>query len=95
MTRRTTLKTAPKPQPKGKRPRCLHCTKELEPQFTEPVMPAKLRDGRRHAERKTWEKANPAQFTGHYGRFRDNRFCGASCGYNWAIAHAPKKKVAA
>jgi hypothetical protein len=87
-------KTAPKPSPKGKRPRCLHCTRELEPQFTQPVMPAKLLDGRRIAERKAWEKENPERFTGHYGRLKDDCFCGASCGYNWAVEHTPVKKRA-
>lgn len=85
-------KPAPKPQPKGKRPRCLHCAKELEPQFIQAVMPARLRDGRRLSERNEWVKANPEEFTGDYGRFRDNLFCGASCGYSWAVDHAPKKK---
>jgi hypothetical protein len=94
MTRKITLKTALKPLPKGKRPRCLHCTKELEPQFIRAAMPAKLRDGRRRAERDVWEKANPSLFTGEYGRFRDNRFCGASCGYNWAVTHSRPKRAA-
>jgi hypothetical protein len=80
-----TKTTVLKPKPKGQRPHCAYCEKELEPQFVQSVMPAKLKDGRRHAEREAWEKANPRQFTGHYGRLKDDRFCGASCGYSLAI----------
>jgi hypothetical protein len=93
-TRKTSPTPAPKPKPRGQRPRCLHCTKELDPQFSEQAMPAKLADGRRHAEREAWMKANPPRFTGSYGRLQDDRFCGASCGYNWAVAHSRPKKVA-
>jgi hypothetical protein len=66
----------------------MHCAKELEPQFIETALPANLLDGRRRAEREAWEKEHPKKFTGGYGRFHDNRFCGMACGYNWAIKHA-------
>src|SRR5271168_3564574 len=96
MTPRKTLNAALKPQPKGQRPHCLSCDKELEPQLIRAAMPTKLLDGRRHAERKAWEKANPVEFTGDYGRFRDNLFCGVTCGYTWAVKqNAPKKRKAA
>ena len=89
-TKSATTKTAPKPaikpSPKGQRPRCLSCQKELDPQYTIASMPAKLLDGRRVAQREAWEKANKPTFTGHYGRFQDDKFCGVSCGYNYAIA---------
>jgi len=80
-----------KPKPKGQRPRCLHCTKELEPQFITQALPPDLADGRRRTQRGAWLKEHPAQFVGDYGRFRDNLFCGAACGYAWAVVHAPKK----
>jgi hypothetical protein len=77
-----------KAKKRGQRPRCLHCTHELIPQYTiSPPMPDRLADGRRKAEREAWEKANPPRFTGNYGRFSDNRFCGLNCGYNYAVAH--------
>jgi hypothetical protein len=79
-----------KPKPKGQRPRCLYCTKELDPQFITEAMPPDLADGRRRTQREAWVKGHPEQFTGDYGRFRDSLFCGASCGYNWAVAHAKK-----
>jgi hypothetical protein len=89
---KTKLKVPLKPKPKGQRPRCLHCEKQLEPQFTQAVMPAQLKDGRRRVERETWEKSHPAQFTGYYGRFSDNCFCGVTCGYNWAISRAAVRR---
>jgi hypothetical protein len=93
---KTTTSNGFKPNPRGQRPRCLNCTQELEPQFIQPVLPAKLNDGRKKSLREAWEQANPLQFTGHYGRLKDDRFCTTSCGYNWAVKHTQaqiRKKV--
>jgi hypothetical protein len=82
-----------KPKPKSQRPRCLDCTKPLEPQIIgAAALPARLMDGRRKAEREDWEKANPPRFTGHYGRFGDDRFCGISCGYQYALRKTKAKR---
>jgi hypothetical protein len=82
-----------KPKPKGQRPRCLECKKELAPQLIgAAALPARLMDGRRKAEREAWEKMNAPQFTGNYGRFGDSRFCGTACGYQWAVAHTKAQK---
>lgn len=61
------------PQPKGKRPKCLQCRRELEPQF---------------------KGIRVIKFTGHYGRYGDDLFCGQSCGYNHAVklVHRSGKK---
>lgn len=77
-----------KPKPRAERAACLYCKRKLEPQFTAPPpVPGKLLDGRRKAEREAWEKENQPRFTGHYGRYNDDRFCGQACGYNYAVAH--------
>jgi hypothetical protein len=82
-----------KAKPKGKRPRCRQCKHELPPQFTTvPPIPARLHDGRRKAEREAWIKENKPKFTGHYGRYADDCFCGQTCGYLWAMARQPQKK---
>jgi hypothetical protein len=93
MPRPKKIQTPLKAKPKGKRPRCLNCVKELPPQFTiPPPMPVKLYDGRRKAERTAWEKEHKPRFTGHYGRYADDCFCGQACGYEWAVNHSPKRK---
>jgi len=71
-------------KPVGSRPRCLHCGKELKPNFKWNPMPFRLSD----EEKKAWKKANPPQFLGSYGRYKDSRFCGLNCGYDWAISHS-------
>lgn len=95
MARQKKIKTPLKPKPRGERPRCLHCVKELQPQFTvPPPLPDKLFDGRRKAEREQWEKEHKPRFTGHYGRYADDRFCGQVCGYTYAVEHTrPAKAV--
>lgn len=87
--------TQPKPKPKGQRPRCLHCEKELLPQFRDELpgyaLPGPLLNP---AKLDQWKKENPGwhKWTGNYGRYNDNRFCGLNCGYNYAVAHTRPAK---
>ena len=72
--------------PVGKRPKCRYCSKELAPQFKTTPIPYELWQDE---EKKTaFKTANPKQFTGNYGRYSDNMFCGMNCGYMWAIRNA-------
>lgn len=90
----STVSTA-KPKPKGQRPHCLHCDKELAPQFTEELpgyaLPGQPLFG---PKLEKYKKDHPEwrQFTGHYGRYKDDRFCGVSCGYSYAVAHTKARK---
>ena len=81
-----------KPKSRAERPRCLQCHRRLDPQFIVPPFPPRLLDGRRKTERKRWNDEHPPQFTGHYGRYNDDRFCGQACGYNYAVAHTVPAK---
>jgi hypothetical protein len=82
---------APVP-PVGQRPRCLFCTRELRPNFTDPD---RTSTGEGYlawfkmtlAERKAWRKTHPKVFLGTYGTYGDSRFCGLNCGYRWALQH--------
>lgn len=107
--------TQPVLKPVGQRPRCLHCDRELKPNFrresmlhftvptgetvtvTETTDYYKGTKGERtipltrpvtSAERKQWRKDHPPVFLGTYGSYKDNRFCGLNCGYDWAVAHS-------
>jgi hypothetical protein len=81
-----------KPKPKGQRPRCLHCEKELQPQFDD--LSRSVHPILYGAKLEKWKKENPGwqQFTGHYGRYKDDRFCGLNCGYSYAVAHTKAQK---
>jgi hypothetical protein len=83
-----TASPAPGPAPTGQRPLCLFCRKELRPNYRNPEMPFAVY-GNPQAKR-AWSKANPKQFKGTYGGYGDNRFCSLTCGYGWAIRHAPR-----
>lgn len=82
-------------KPVGQRPRCLHCHAELQPRFIEMTpgygIPGPMLWG---SALKEWKKQNPGWkiFTGFYGRYKDNRFCGLNCGYDWAVAHSLEAK---
>jgi hypothetical protein len=57
------------------------------PQFNTTSVPYELwQDAEKKAQ---FQAANPKQFTGKYGRYADNKFCGLNCGYMWAIRNAP------
>jgi hypothetical protein len=75
-------------KPRGMRPRCLSCKRELRPNYRSPEMPFRLYSAC-GPEKKAWKIANPKTFKGTYGSYGDNRFCGLNCGYHWACAHAP------
>lgn len=102
----------PQLKPRGQRPRCLHCGKELLPRFNRQNPPYMVKTGETQrvrqpgsfgseaqyvelpvtrttteAERKQFRKDNPPEFTGKFGGYGDNRFCGLNCGYQWAVAH--------
>jgi hypothetical protein len=70
-----------KPMPVGRRPKCLACGKELKPIYE---WGAGYWEGTMQ-QRLEWKKANPKVFSGKYGGYGDNRFCGLNCGYNYAI----------
>jgi len=44
------------------------------------------------AERKQWRKDHPPVWRGTYGGYKDNRFCGLNCGYDWAVRHTQPQK---
>jgi hypothetical protein len=82
-----------KPKPKGQRPKCLFCGKELRPVFEQHLPgwgvpsspdyipgPSLYGDAlRAYKETHEWKT-----FTGRYGGYGDNRFCGLNCGYGYA-----------
>jgi len=49
--------------PRGKRPRCIYCTRELRP----------------------YPHRHPSDPTKLYGTYGDNRFCGLTCGWKYAV----------
>jgi hypothetical protein len=71
--------------PVGKRPKCLNCGKELRPNFHRESVPYSLYGSSKEQEQQAWKKAHPRQFLGTYGGYRDNRFCGLNCGYQYAL----------
>lgn len=76
--------------PVGQRPKCRFCHKELMPQFETIPIPYELwSDEKKKAE---FKAANPKRFTGDYGRYQDNRFCGLTCGWQWAVKNAMGSK---
>jgi len=92
----TATKPQAKPKSKGQRPHCLHCGKELLPQFREMIpgmhnVPGKALWGEKLDK---WKAENPGwhQWTEHYGRYNDDRFCGLNCGYSYAVAHTKAQK---
>lgn len=73
--------------PVGSRPHCLFCREELAPQFKTPLIPYELwGDPEKKAQ---FREDHPKVFTGTYGRYGDNRFCGLTCGWQWAVKFAP------
>lgn len=78
-------------KPVGQRPHCLFCDKELRPQFQTNTpgsgLPGPFLWGDELAQ---WKKDHPGwkKFTGHYGGYSDDRFCGLNCGYKWAVRHS-------
>ena len=68
------------------RPKCLSCDKPLRPQTRH------VRDERTDAgffARAVYE------FSGHYGDYGDDAFCGVTCGYRYARALLHKRRRSA
>jgi len=76
--------------PVGSRPKCRYCSKELAPQFKTTPIPDEFWNNLKgdYPKRKQFRIDNPKQFTGNYGHYSDNLFCGINCGYMWAIRNA-------
>jgi hypothetical protein len=87
MSIEVTKATKLKPRAVGLRPRCLHCNRELRPNYSWDGPRPWLRgtDNEPDAQSK-WDREHKI-FLGTYGAYRDNRFCGLNCGYNYAVAH--------
>lgn len=73
-------------KPKGSRPRCLQCGKELRPNYGYDVPRPWFAEDYDGAKARQFELEHKV-FKGTYGRYRDNRFCGLNCGYTWAVRH--------
>lgn len=56
--------------PRGKRPRCLYCQREL----------------------RLYPQRRPSEPQKKYGTYGDNRFCGLTCGWRWAL-HFTKNPI--
>lgn len=84
-----------KPKPVGQRPKCLYCHKELRPVFDSnlpgwgiPNSPKYIPGPSLYGDAlRQWKRDHPEwkTFTGKYGSYADNRFCGLNCGYGYAI----------
>ena len=74
-------------KPRGQRPKCLYCGKELRPNFRddEPLPQGSYRWTAQ--QRTAWDRQHK-HFDGTYGRYNDSLFCGLNCGYRWAKKNA-------
>lgn len=88
------------PLPVAQRPRCLYCDRPLRAQFDWPEesqVPSEILGPRTTTTVYfnavwDWRKANKF-FSGHYGDYKDDRFCGLNCGYHWAVNHSKPAKA--
>lgn len=86
MSVQVTKATKLKPRAVGLRPRCLHCNRELRPNYGYDVERPWFSEDYDGAKRRAFEREHKI-FKGTYGRFGNNRFCGLNCGYQFALAH--------
>lgn len=87
------------PAKKGSRPKCLQCRRELKPQFhypleaNTPTFQQLVNCGfatNNESEYKVkcrWQRLNRT-FSGHYGNYFDDHFCGQGCAQKWAQTYA-------